>query len=264
MVRKLQLALWIICGMLAGSCKLVRRHRIDAASLKGHWVNTTLIGQIKDSAATKTDIDWLYAEMIFDGKDSVLVDNGFETPYKIHYAHLAQNRFRIRYSAERKDLDIYFVVDSSQITVTDSIGKHAAPLHFARVNTDTTSRPAFPQAANSAVIAGNYFVCKNDTATAQKISFNVDGSITGSQDFVSYALCYSGDCMEESSDMTQKTLLYLKSGPDKLLKGAPDTDIYVWKKDYKKKRLSIYQLAPPTPDIQGDRKTLGKILELGW
>ncbi|PZF74274.1 hypothetical protein [Taibaiella soli] len=267
MVRKLQFALIFLGGtLLTSACKYVHRPPANtAATIKGHWVNSTLIQQIKDSGATpKTDLDWLYAEMIFDGKDSVSVDNGFETPYKLHYAHLQQNRYRIRYAAERKDLDIYFAVDSAKITITDSSGKNKVPLHFTQVNTDTSLKPAFPQAANAAIIAGNYIVYKNDKATTEKISFSADGTINGSQDFVGYALCYSGDCLEESADITQTTLLYLKSGPEKLLKGAPDTDIYIWKKDYKNKRLSIYQLAPSNPDIQGARKTMGKILELGW
>lgn len=265
MILKQRLILFA-CGIfLLVSCKYTHRAKTTSAStIKGHWVNTTLIEQIKDSAGAKTDVDWLYAEMIFDGKDSVAVDNGFESPYKLHYAHLSKNRFRIRYAADRKDLDIYFLVDSNRLTITDSSGKNKIPLHFTQINTDTAARPAFPQAANAAVIAGNYMVYKDDKATGQKISFGADGSINGSQDFVGYALCYSGDCLEESADMTQTTLLYLKSGPEKLLKGAPDTDIYVWKKDYKNRRLSIYQLAPPIPDIQGDRKTKEKILELGW
>lgn len=239
------------------SCNIVTRHKRKTDGLQGHWINTTLIQQIKDPVSGY-NTDWIFAEMIFNGKDSVTVSNGFEAPYNLFYKKLPKNKgYLISYSNDRKDLDMHFTIEGTQLTIKDSFRGKPIAIHFIHASEDTGVSNAFALALNDSVIAGNYFLYKNNKPTEQKITFLGNGTIAGLDSIRRYEICYSGDCLEEPEKIANVIFL---SDSTRNTTG----DYYTWKKDYHTKRLHINKLATPEKDTKGNRKETGTAFELGW
>jgi len=94
------------------------------------------------------------------------------------------------------------------------------------------------------------FICKNGKPTLQKVIFTTDGHVTGLENYLTYELCYAGDCANWT--LTAANIIGFK--------GSNENSIgYAFKKDGKNKRLAMYNIAPPLKDEEG-----GAILGLAF
>jgi hypothetical protein len=106
------------------------------------------------------------------------------------------------------------------------------------------------------VIAGKYLIYKNNKPTQQYVIFAANGSVTGLEDYTGYSLCYAGDCMGETRIESN-----IISFEDNNVKSETTCD-YTFEIDRKNRILSIYALAAPVKDIDGDREIMGKVFDL--
>lgn len=221
----------------------------DNVSLKGHWANTTLVQQIKDYLPGYSG-DWIYSEIIFDGVDSALVRNGFESPYKVSFKK-EDLGYVLEITPDRKDLNVYFILHEGRLVVVDP-GSHNKifPVVFTQVDTMVNEKDEFTAYLNRNVIAGEYILLQNN----QPVRFTEKGDVIGLPGYRNYEICYSGDCMCEIDTYNVISLI----------RDSPETgfDYFAWERDTVEGRLLIYRLSPPVPDIKGERMVTGIQFEL--
>ena len=212
--------------------------------LSGRYINYSFLEKLPDMIPGS--IPNYCLEINFTGTDSAELYNGFE-------------EFRLAYKGDGEDLvflnavqgkDLLFKLMDDQIFLEDSIWTGVSPGSvFKKVSDDNylnDHKWIFEKYLNERMIAGNYFLNESKNASGHEVSFNEDGKVTGLHDFAEYAVCFSGDCTGET-DPVANTITFKKNSGDEIT--------YAFKfKD--KNSILFYDIAPPTPDIKGERQIL--------
>jgi hypothetical protein len=246
----------LICLVFAG-CGINESNKRDGnTGISGRFVNQTFLQQVPDSIAGT--IQGYCYELNFISPDSVMINYGFEEgtlAYKQegdHYRLIGSIPFTLN-------------TDGS-ITLSDSAwlkrGDTAwtgAPLNskFIKVPDVKGQKWVFDQYLNERMIAGTYQLFKGEKQASQQIIFNKDGSVSGLENYISYSICYSGDCTGETELASDQVTFKTRTG-------AAIT--YAIKLD-KNRTINFYTIGPMLKDndgndLKGGRAIEGKVFEL--
>ena len=229
------------------ACKNLQPSR-TCSKPSGRFVNTTVLDKCPE--AMPADTPTFGFELHFRGVDSVDVDNGFEK-YSLPFTTTEDGcRFTIAGASLFGNMD--FIVESdSSITLIDT-----AWTKLKRFSTFTkTSNPEktnwkFEEYLNDCIIAGEYAMFKNGDLMPGVVTFMSNGQVNGMKPFLGYAICYAGDCLEET-EPAARTIDMVDD------KGGIET--FVFKIVEPKMQIEFYSIGAPIQDMKGGR-TIGPLV----
>lgn len=217
-----------------------KENESNYAGLSGKFVNDTFLRQTADSIPGLIPV-YCY-ELNFISKDSVDILYGFEQS-RLAYKKDGKNYLLVH---ALQDKDMSFTVNTDKtITLVDSAWNGVTRNSTFKESTLSTEQKwDFENHLNQLMIAGAYSLFKGNKQSDEKVTFSLDGSVTGLENFKRYNLCYSGDCVGE---------IYPISNSITFSNEKKEVFTYAFKTDKSKKTLSIYQIEGPVKDIKGER-----------
>lgn len=251
----LYLAALFIC-LAFTNCSNQKSNKPEAnTGIKGRFVNQTFLQQLPDSIAGT--IQGYCYEMNFISPDSVAINYGFEKgmlAYKQEGDH-----YRLINAIQGRDMPFTYNTNGT-ITLTDSIWLlhgdtvwTGAPLNseFIKVPDVKGQEWAFDQYLNERMIAGTYQLYKQGKPLQSKVIFNKDGTVSGLENYTSYAICYSGDCVGE----TEKVFNLISFNTNENAGKA-----YAFEID-KNRNISFYNIGPSLKDSDGNSLKGGRAIQ---
>jgi hypothetical protein len=223
----------------------------DCLVPSGRYINTTVLDQCGKSMPS--DIPHFCFEFNFKRSGSVDVDNGFE---KFSLPYTAEGdgcRFKI--SGASLFGDMYFVLnaDSSLQLIDTSWTKISSFSVFKKIKGPDGSDMSFEYYLNDCLVTGEYAVFKNGNLSTHQVTFMPNGQMNGLKPFLGYAICYAGDCLEETDPAARTIDLIDEKG---------DKETFVFKNVEGKMAIELYSIGPPIPDMKGGRSIGPMIYEL--
>ncbi len=240
----------LFASMLFSSCINREKKPESFQGVRGDYVNNTVLKKIADTVPG--GVPHFCFEMHFFCTDSVDIDDGI-SEYKFAYKKQGSN-FVLLKPTWKGDM-LFTLNPDSSITMMDTAWTGiAASSEFKKVPENKEHKWVFDYYLNEQMIAGEYFLYKDDKPTQQKIIFTTDGRVIGLENFVSYYICYSGDCVGETTTPSN-TIDFTSS--------SKTQTSFAFKIDKKNKILNIYSLeAPKEKDIKGELIIKDKIFDL--
>jgi hypothetical protein len=220
--------------------------------LKGHYVNSSVLNRVRDTIASSRPA-YCY-ELYFISKDSVRIFYGFEEA-TFAYERLNDNYFHkyvIKKAVQGQDLK--FTIDPGDyLTLNDTAWTKAKmPSDFTKTYPADPEKWTFLTELNKEMIAGTYGLFEKDLPKFRQAVFSPDGKVTGFGDFTSYELCFSGDCVEEISPVSN-SITFTDS------KGNSMTYAAEFGRD---KKFKLFNIEKPKTDIKGERKITNLAFDL--
>ncbi len=230
-------------------CNNEQKQAKKNSRIKGRYVNSTFIKKLADTVPG--GVPFYCTQMEFFGNDTVDIANGFED-YQRSYKKDGDHYLLIEASF-RGDMPFVLNTDSS-ITLIDTGWTHLSTnSEFKKVPENRKEDNFFDYYLNEEIIAGEYVLYKDNKATHQKITFDADGRVRGFEDYVSYSLCYSGDCVGETAPPCKTISLVTKN---------QEWMEFALKIDRANGIIRMYNIADGVPDIKGDVAIMGLAFEL--
>jgi hypothetical protein len=183
--------------------------------------------------------------MTFSNPGHVVIDNGFEKYVLPLEADGEGCRFKMTDATLYGDM--YFLVDSdSTLQLFDSAWtKLTSTSSFLKTAHPEKSTWNFERHLNDCMIAGEYGLYQNGQKVEGRVTLLDNGQMDGLRSYISYALCYAGDCLVET-DPPAQTIELMDS------QGRRET--FVLRMTEGKKSISLYAIREPVPDVKGERK----------
>lgn len=231
------LLFFLTVGYSFYACKNSNTEKEDL--LTGKFVNQTFLQQIPDSIPGIVSA-YCY-EMDFISGDSVRILYGFEEAtlaYKKKGSH-----FEIVKAMQDKDL-AFKVNDDGTLTMSDSSWNRSHKNSVFTKSENTAAGWNFEEYLNKKMIADAYTIFKNDKPTSQKVTFEANGKVTGLDNFTSYNICYSGDCVGETYPVSNSVTLVDENKVE---------TVFAFVISQKTRTLKINRIEEPIPDIKGER-----------
>jgi hypothetical protein len=222
----------------------------SSCNLSGNFINKSALDRAQGNYGKVPEITNNYAlELSFVSQDSVEIDNGFEK-FRLAYTQSGKKCHFKLVNATTKYGDMDFKAENdSLITLVDTAWtKLPTPSTFKRARHENGQSLDYNSHFNDAVIAGTYLY-KNKEGKTSPVHFLSNGQVTGLQPYLSYSLCYAGDCLEETEKPANTIEFTDDTGSRKLFAiGTSDAG-----------ELKLYSVADPKPDIKGER-TIGEMV----
>ena len=231
-----QIAILSVTGFLFLSCN---KTKDDTPVLSGKFVNQTYLQQIPDSIPGLVSA-YCY-EMNFISSDSVKILYGFEDAtlgYKREGSH-----YVLLNALQNNDIP-FEINENGTITLADSSWNASHENSVFSKSTISGNDWDFANYLNQRMIAGEYNLLKKDQTVSQKVEFHPNGTVTGLENFTSYIVCYSGDCVQETYPVANNITF---------TNDKKETFVYAFNLERKNKILKIYNVENPVPDIKGQR-----------
>lgn len=188
------------------------------------------------------DIPFYALELSFDDNDSVDINNGVEK-YRLPFVK-ADGECTFMITGATQFGDMKFMVNDSTLTLLDSAWtKNTNASTFSRNNEDAKSNWTMENFINECVIAGTYTI-KGKDGRPTPVYFLPNGQVTGVKPYLSYEICYAGDCLEETEVPSQM----IEFTNDKAEK-----ELFVIRMPNGKRQVQFFKVGPAKPDIKGER-----------
>jgi len=230
------------CLLFFVSCKKTG----DAAGkgscpLAGKFINYTVLEHCPDILPGQ--VPSYVVGMHFKSKDTVDLTNGFE-------------QFRLRYTGP-SDSCTYTIIQATQfgdmhfklqgdtmIQLYDSAWTQLKQASIFR-RIDETLPWDFDNYLNECVLVGTFDLVKEGVPPNHKVVFLRNGQVDGMSPYLSYEICYAGDCLGET-DPPSNTIDFLDDRNTKTT--------FAMKIASGRRLIQFYSIADPAPDIKGERK----------
>jgi hypothetical protein len=235
--------IFFLSFILSAGCKEASSGRSDSpvCNLSGRFFNRTVL----DNCLTQTpsDIPYYALELAFDGSDSVFVFNGIEK-YKLPYVPSGEKcKYIIKGATQSGDMAFQLAGDST-IQLTDSAWTDVVRASiFAKTINENRVDWDFDNFYNECVIAGSYMYHKVGEKASQAYLLP-NGQVTGIKPFLSFSLCYAGDCLEETLEQSRLIEFTDDRG---------ERHLFSFKMPEGKSRIEFFSIGDPKPDIKGER-----------
>ena len=220
--------------------------------ISGRYINVTFLDQLPDQIPGSIPVYCL--EINFTGSDSAEVYNGFEE-YKLAYKKEGDHNVFVN-AVQGKDLP-FTINEDGNLILADSIWTGVkSESSFKKIseedNTDN-QKWVFEKYLNEKMISGDYHLFDNNNNPGQIVKFKSDGSVEGLRNYITYSVCFAGDCTGETSPVSNT--VSFKSSSD-------ETVTFSFRYDRKNNSVVFYDISQPVSDIKGERKILGVSFEL--
>ena len=197
------------------------------------------------------DIPYYALELTFRDNDSVDINNGVEK-YRLPYVKEEGDcTFKIIQATQFGDM-FFAVAGDSILHLFDSAWtKVQAHTLFSKNNYSTKSNYSFENFMNECVIAGSYALTVNEKTTP--VYFLPNGQVSGLKPYLSYSLCYAGDCLEETAEPSNLIALTDDKGTHHL---------FSIKMPEGKNLIQFYKVGDAIPGVKGERSIGALTFEL--
>lgn len=234
---KLSFLFLLSINILFISCK-GKEKKEQSVSYTERYINTTFLENIKGKLPGSVPV-YCY-ELYFINSDSVRINGGFET-WTIPFKKEKENTYKLLKASRYGDMTLY-INDDGTITLVDTAWtKNTISSVFKPVEAISSQEFVFDYHFNQQTIAGTYILFKKNQKTKQEITFNPDGTVKGFDNFLSYTLCFSGDCVGSTNPLSNLIELRTK---DKSI-------FYAFSMDEENKKLSFFNLGDPIKNEKG-------------
>ena len=213
-------------------------------NLAGHFVNKTALDKAQGGYGNEVDVTNYYAlEISFSTKDSIEINNGFEK-FSLAYSKTEKDcNFRIIKATQLGDMYFEALHDSLIILIDTAWTKLSSPSTFKRARKDGQDNWDYAYHLNDAVISGRY-TFTNSEGRPKQAQFLANGQVSGLKPYLSYELCYAGDCLEETKSPAN-TILFTDDTGAKTLFTIEKSDAG---------EIKFYSVSEPKADIKGERE----------
>jgi hypothetical protein len=189
-------------------------------------------------------------ELIFTGKDSVNVDNGFENYTLPIVAGDSACTFKIVGATALGDMS-FSVLSDSTIQLHDTAWtKQADASVFQKVTRADRQDWGFKEHLNDCVLTGEYSLFKEGNLVVGKVTVMPNGQLNGFKPFLGYSLCYAGDCVGETEP---------PSATIDLIDDKGNVQTFSYKTVSGKMSIELYEIGEAKEDIKGERP-IGKMV----
>src|SRR5688572_10458580 len=215
--------------------------RAKSCALEGRFINRTVLDQCPKKMPV--DIPYYALEMTFDSTDTVDISNGIEK-FRLPYVTAGKDcRFKIVNATRFGDM-LFEVSNDTLIHLFDSAWTKVESFSsFVKEGNPVRQDWNFENYMNTCAMAGTYMMKAAD-GTSSPVYFLPNGQVSGIKPYLSYTVCYAGDCLEETET------------PANLIEFTDDrggTTLFAYKKPEDLSSVQFYKLAEPMPDIKGER-----------
>lgn len=218
-------------------------------TLQGHYINTTVLNHIADTIPG--GIPAYCFEMNFISPDSVAIFTGDEE-YTLAYKKTASG-YTLLNAVFDGELPFTLNADSTLTLDDATLNETQTNSVFKKVNSTTAQEWVFENYLNEKMIAGEYVLYNNDAATPQKVIFMADGHVTGLNNYISYTICYAGDCIGETIPLRNTITFNDNNGSV--------TD-YAFTVNTTNQHIMLFAIAPAVEDIKGEREIRELVFEM--
>ena len=242
------LLITILC-IISLSCKENSAPIFGSCTPAGRYFNRTVLD--KCPAAMPVDVPHYALELTFSAKDTVDIFNGIEK-YTLPYSS-TDKKCEFRINGASLFGEMYFTVDQdSTVMLYDTAWtKLTTPSTFKLAELSNRSEWEFETFINECVIAGAYVIIEDDKT--KQVMFLPNGQVTGLKNFLSYKLCFSGDCLEETEPRANTIDFFTDKGT---------TETYAFKMLSHRKNYQFHSIGDPIPDIKGGRSIGPMVFEI--
>lgn len=217
-----------------------------ACNLSGKYFNRTVLDQCP--AKMPADIPYYALELTFKSNDSVDISNGVEK-YRLPIVKGEKDcQFKIVNATQFGDM-IFEVKGDSLLQLFDTAWtKVGTTSSFLRSYSTSRENWSFENYLNNCAIAGSYTITSAD-GKSSPVYFLPNGQVSGIKPYLSYELCYAGDCLEETE--TSSTLIeFMDDKGGKVL--------FAYKKPEGQSSIQFFSIGEPKSDVKGER-TIGAL-----
>lgn len=217
----------------------------------GKFVNATVLDECPDKMPV--DVPHFCLELNFRGKDSVLIDNGFEK-FSLPFTLAADGcTFKIAGASLFGDMFFIFNTDTSIQLIDTAWTKLPGFSTFKKVTPRDDENVGFEYFLNECIVTGEYALFENGNLASHQVTILPNGQLNGLKPFLSYSLCYAGDCLEETEPASRTIDLIDEKG---------QKVTFALKSIEGKMALELYSIGPPIPDMKGGRSIGPMVYEL--
>lgn len=222
----------------------------SSCSLSGRYLNRTILD--KCPGTLPVDIPHYALELSFKGNDTVEVSNGIEkfrlpfekTDKKCEYKILGASQFGEMYFSVIGDSTVYLLDSAWTKVSSESV--------FQKTNNQTKANWGFENFINECIIAGTYSFTTKDKQTVP-VYFLQNGQVSGLRPYLSYSLCYAGDCLEETAEPSTLIEFFTDKG---------QRELFALKMPDGKSKIQFYKIGDPLPDTKGGRSIGDLVFEI--
>jgi hypothetical protein len=220
-------------------------HKCNVPS--GRYINSTVLKSCPGKMPY--DVPSYSYEMIFNGKDSVAIDNGFEN-YTLPFTATANACEYVIPKATAAGDMLFRVTSDSTFELMDTAWTHVPSASFySKVTNAAQQSWGFKEFLNQCVVAGDYAFFIDGKLQPHQASLFVNGQVNGMKPFVGYAICYAGDCVGET-EPPSKTI--------ELIDNLGKVQTFSFKNVEGKMAIELYEIGEAKPDVKGERP-IGKL-----
>lgn len=238
------LLIFISCG------KTTSGKESSSCNLSGKFFNRTILDQCP--AKMPVDIPYYALELSFKSKDSVDISNGIEK-YRLPILRTEKDcQFKIVNATQFGDM-IFEVKADTMLQLYDTAWtKVGSTSSFVRSANPAHANWSFENYLNNCSVAGSYMV-KGSDGQSRPVYFLPNGQVTGIKPYLSYELCYAGDCLEETENPSQ-LIEFIDDKGGKVL--------FAYKKPEGQSIFQFFSIGEPKPDVKGERSIGALAFEL--
>ncbi len=213
----------------------------SSCPLAGKFINYTVLEHCPD--ILPGDVPSYALGIEFKVRDTVDVNNGFEQ-FRLPYTGPADGcNYTIPGASQYGDMHFMLQGDTA-IQLFDSA--------WTQLNTSSTFRRIdeslpwdFDNYLNECVLVGTWNLIKEGTGKDHKVIFLRNGQVDGMKPYLSYAICYAGDCLEET-DPHANTIDFIDN------QGKYTT--FAFNIAPGRRLIQFYTIGDPIPGMKGGRK----------
>lgn len=237
--------------LLIIGCKPAATEKEATCTLpSGRFINRTVLSACPGKMPV--DIPHYALDITLNGKDSAVIDNGFErVPLQVVVGEGCT--YKLISATQFGDMEFRVTSDSTIELIDSAWTKVASPSAFTKTAGGSTADWSFQEYLNECAVTGEYALFKNGDLIPGVVTILPNGQINGMKPFIGYRLCYAGDCLEET-DPPSRTI--------DLIDDQGKVQTFSLKPIEGKMALELYSIGDPIPDIKGGRAIGPMIYEL--
>jgi len=248
-IKTLFFIIALLVNMQLASCAGSGNNDGNKHGIRGRFVNYTVLKDIADTIPG--GIPAYCFEMNFVSDDSVELSNGFED-YKLAYTK-NEGSYLLLEASFKGNMPFTFINDSTLLLIDTAWTNNAFNSEFRKVHDNKQQNWVFDYYLNQVIVVGEYTLYNKNIPLPQKVVFKADGHVSGLDNYTTYSICYSGDCIGETIPPSNTITLSDNSGK------AID---FAFKINKKNKALSIYKIEAPVEDVKGEMAIKEMLYEL--
>lgn len=237
--------------LLILGCKPAATEKEATCALpSGRFINSTVLAACPGKMPV--DVPHYALDITLNGKDSAVIDNGFErVPLKVETVQGCT--FKLMSASQFGDMEFRVTSDSTIELIDSAWTKVSAHSAFTKTSAGEKADWSFQEYLNECAVTGEYALFKNGDLIPGVVTILPNGQINGMKPFIGYRLCYAGDCLEET-DPPSRTI--------DLIDNEGKMQTFSLKPIEGKMALELYSIGDPIPDMKGGRAIGQMIYEL--